>query len=305
MNRNHSLLLGIVLAGTIAGPIAVMYLRAALVVNTNFQAINAQNKLNKTIQALTETFERISSGLRINKAADDARGLGVSENLDAEVRAFKQGLRNANDAISVIQTAEGATNDVANIIKRMRELAVQSVSETLGTEERAYIDDEFEQLKAEVERIAQTTTFGNLPLDIQDNGTSASPHITVTTDLLQNRLKEIGAMLHTALQLLKDPPLPQNTKKKFFTMQSPALQQISAAEKLMGKTQKEVVKSMGAFQKKLQEESDRIATAVTAFERTQRASQSSSAASSSSSSMGKKRQSKKTKGPFFTIRKKK
>jgi flagellin len=136
----------------------------ALVVNTNTQAINAQNKLHNTTNSLSNVFQRISSGLRINKAADDAANMGVSESLDAEIRAYKQGIRNANDGISIIQTAEGAANETANILKRMKELAVQSSSETLATDERAYIDDEFEQLAAEVERIAQTTTFNGLNL---------------------------------------------------------------------------------------------------------------------------------------------
>ena len=142
----------------------------ALVVNTNVSALNAQNKLNNTSGALSGVFERISSGLRINKAADDAAGLGVSESLDAEIRAYKQGIRNANDGISLIQTAEGATNEVANIIKRMRELAVQSASETMATDERSYIDDEYEQLAGEVDRIANTTTFNGLSLTAPPNG---------------------------------------------------------------------------------------------------------------------------------------
>jgi flagellin len=143
----------------------------ALAVNTNVPALNAQNKLHNTSNALSGVFERISSGLRINRAANDAAGLGVSESLDAEIRAFKQGIRNVNDGISIIQTLEGATNEVANVIKRMRELAVQSSSETLATDERAYVDDEFEQLSAEVERIAQSTTFNGAYL--ATNGTAA------------------------------------------------------------------------------------------------------------------------------------
>ena len=115
----------------------------ALVVNTNISALNAQNKLNGTSIALAGVFERISSGLRINRAADDAAGLGVSESLDSDIRGLKQAMRNGNDGISVIQTAEGATNEVANLLKRMRELAVQSASETLATDERGYGQTEF------------------------------------------------------------------------------------------------------------------------------------------------------------------
>ena len=156
----------------------------ALVVNTNVSALDAQNKLNNTTNALSNVFQRISSGLRINKAADDAAGLGVSESLDAEIRAFKQGIRNANDGISIIQTAESAANETANILKRMRELAVQSASETLATDERSYIDDEFEQLSLEVERIAQTTSFNGL--NLATNVTTANGDGIVTIQVGAN-----------------------------------------------------------------------------------------------------------------------
>jgi flagellin len=136
----------------------------ALTINTNIASINAQNKLASTSKALSGTFARISSGLRINKAADDAAGLAVSENLDAIGRSLEAAKRNTNDGISVIQTAEGATNEVANTLKRMRELAVQSSSETLDDAERLYIQDEYTQLSAEIDRVAATTNFNGIAL---------------------------------------------------------------------------------------------------------------------------------------------
>jgi flagellin len=136
----------------------------ALTVNTNTASNNAINNLNRTSRSLSRSFERISSGLRIAKAADDAAGLGVAENLDQTERAARQAMRNTNDGISLIQTAEGAASEVSSILKRMKELAVQSSSETLQTTERGYIQDEFEALSAEVERIAQVTEFGGLLL---------------------------------------------------------------------------------------------------------------------------------------------
>jgi flagellin len=151
----------------------------ALVVNTNLQSINSQKNLGNAVGMLGNVFQRISSGLRINKAADDAAGLGVSESLDAEIRSLKQASRNANDGVSIIQTAEGAANEVANILKRMKELAVQSSSETLATDERAYIDDEFEQLAAEVERIAQTTSFNGLNLATNVTAGTGDSNITI------------------------------------------------------------------------------------------------------------------------------
>ena len=136
----------------------------ALVVRTNMASLNSLNALNRSNKALSETFGRISSGLRINKAADDAAGLAVAENLDATVRSLHMAKRNVHDGLGVIQTAEGATNEVANILKRMRELAIQSSSETLESTERAYIDTEFDQLRDEIDRIANVTEFNGVGL---------------------------------------------------------------------------------------------------------------------------------------------
>jgi len=136
----------------------------ALVVNTNLQALTALHKLNRTNGALGGVFERISSGMRINRAADDAAGFGMGEKFDAEYRGLKQALRNANDGISMIQTTEGATNEVANLIKRVRELAVQASSDTLGADERNYANTEFVQLASEIDRIAKATTFNGVTL---------------------------------------------------------------------------------------------------------------------------------------------
>jgi len=136
----------------------------ALVVNTNLQSLTALHKLNRTNTQLSGVFERISSGMRINRAADDAAGFGMGERFDAEYRGLKQALRNANDGISVIQTTEGATNEVANIIKRIRELAVQASSDTLGSVERGYANTEYASLKAEIDRIAAVTKFNGVQL---------------------------------------------------------------------------------------------------------------------------------------------
>ena len=102
----------------------------ALIINHNHASGRAAANLNRTQRGLTQSFNRISSGLRINQAADDAAGLGMSESLDADARSLRQAQRNTHDGISVVQTAEGATNEVADMLKRMRELAVQSASET-------------------------------------------------------------------------------------------------------------------------------------------------------------------------------
>jgi flagellin len=158
-------------------------------VNTNLAAGNALNHLNSTSGKLSSTFERISSGMRINSAKDDAAGLGVSENLDAAGRSLRQASRNANDALSLIEVAEGAAEEVSTILKRMRELAVQSSSDTLEDTERAYIAVEYDELVLEVDRIAAVTEFNGVLLSDGSNGTlevqvgmndSANDRITIT-----------------------------------------------------------------------------------------------------------------------------
>ncbi len=136
----------------------------ALTVNTNTASMNALTNLNRTSRSLGDTFTRISSGLRINKAADDAAGMAVAENLSASYRSGRVAMRNINDGVSVVQIAEGATSETVNIVKRMRELAVQSASETLDDDERQYIQEEYVQLADEIDRIAQSTEFNGTAL---------------------------------------------------------------------------------------------------------------------------------------------
>jgi flagellin len=121
--------------------------------------MNALGNLSRTQRSLSDTFRKISSGQRVNRAADDAAGLAVAENLDAKSRSAKVAGRNINDGISVIQTYEGAANEVSDILKRQRELAVQSSSETLANTERDYLHQEFFALQQEHNRIAETTEF--------------------------------------------------------------------------------------------------------------------------------------------------
>ena len=155
----------------------------ALTVNTNMSALRAANTLNNTQGALSQTLARVSSGMRITRAADDAAGSAVAANLSTLARSGRQAVRNANDGISVIQTAEAATKEVSNILDRMRELAVQSASETLHDDERAYLDTEIEALSDEVERIAQSTSFNGIALT---EGTNSSLDVQVGLDASSN-----------------------------------------------------------------------------------------------------------------------
>ncbi len=146
----------------------------ALTVRTNISAMVAADRLGQTNKSLSKTVERISSGLRVVSAADDAAGLGVATNLDTAATSTRQAIRNSNDGISVIQTAEGAADEVTDILQRMRELAVESSSETLADTERGYIQDEFAQLSKEIARIASVTEF---------NGTQLADGTTTSIDV--------------------------------------------------------------------------------------------------------------------------
>ena len=110
------------------------------------------------------SLERLSSGYRINRAADDAAGLAISENLRAQLRGMKQANRNANDGVSMVQVAEGGLAEVGNMLIRMRELAIQAASDTVGDRERTFTDAEFQQLKDEIQRVAEVTEFNSTPL---------------------------------------------------------------------------------------------------------------------------------------------
>lgn len=156
-------------------------------INTNVASLNARRNLSGTRVAQQKTLEQLSSGQRINRAGDDAAGLAISENLKAQIRGLGQAERNAQDGISLVQIAEGGLSEVSNILIRLRELAVQAASDTIGPTERKFLNVEFEQLTAEVDRIANSTEFNRVPLL---NGTGAVFDIQIGTrnDPLSDRL---------------------------------------------------------------------------------------------------------------------
>jgi flagellin len=131
----------------------------AITINTNVMALNAQRNLGQSQGALSKSMQRLSSGLRINSAKDDAAGLAISDRMTAQIRGLNQAARNANDGISLAQTAEGALQESTNILQRMRELSVQSANDTNTGSDRSSINAEVKQLKEELDRIAQTTQF--------------------------------------------------------------------------------------------------------------------------------------------------
>ena len=132
--------------------------------NTNVPSLVAQRSLSTTRSALDRSLERLSSGLRINHASDDAAGLAISENLRAQTRGITQAERNAQDGLSVLQVAEGALSEISNLLVRLRELGVQAASDTIGDSERAFTNIEFQHLLQEIDRIANTTEYNQFPL---------------------------------------------------------------------------------------------------------------------------------------------
>ncbi len=133
-------------------------------ITTNVASLNAQRSMVKNSGEMQKSMSQLSTGSRITKAGDDAAGLAISENLKAQIRSFGQASRNANDGISMIQTAEQGLGEVSNIVTRLRELGIQSASDTIGDQERGFIQKEVDALKAEVQRVAQSTTFGSRKL---------------------------------------------------------------------------------------------------------------------------------------------
>jgi len=147
----------------------------ALRINYNYESVASQRNLSTSQSNYGRAIEQLSSGLRINKAADDAAGLAVSEKLKNQVRGLNQAQRNAQDGISLLQTAEGALNETHSLLGRMRELAVQSANDTLSNSDRLHIQDEVNQLLSEVDRIASSTKFNKISL--LDGSAAVALHI--------------------------------------------------------------------------------------------------------------------------------
>ena len=157
-------------------------------ISTNIQSMNAQRNLAATSEKQAMSLNKMSSGQRITRAADDAAGLAISEKLKGSIRSMQQANRNANDGISLIQTAEGGINEVSNILLRLRELSVQSASDTVGDVERGFSDKEFQNLKSEVDRIAQVTKYNGTNL-LNGSGKTLDFQVGIENSPEQDRLQ--------------------------------------------------------------------------------------------------------------------
>jgi flagellin len=156
-------------------------------INTNIGSLNAQRGLGDSTRRLNSSFRRLSTGLRINSAADDAAGLAISERLRSRIRSLDQAQRNANDGISLAQTAEGSLDEVSSILVRLRELAIQASNGTISTTDKDTLEEEFATLKSEIDRIANSTEFNGIKL-LDGSATQTSFQVGVGNDNAVNQI---------------------------------------------------------------------------------------------------------------------
>lgn len=168
---------------------------------TNVSSLNAQKNLGATQRGMAQSLERLSSGFRINKAADDAAGLAISENLKAQIRGLRQAGRNANDGISLVQVAEGSLNETSAMLIRLRELAIQASSDTIGDTERKFLDVEYQQLKSEMQRITEATQFNGFDL-LNGTGGVIDIQVGVNNDPFKDRISFNASAADATIQAL-------------------------------------------------------------------------------------------------------
>jgi flagellin len=170
-------------------------------INTNVSSISAQRALAVNNRDSENTLAKMSSGTRIVKASDDAAGLAISEKLKANIRSLNQANRNANDGISMVQVAEGGMNEVQNILTRLRELAIQAASDTVGDAERGFSDMEYQNLKQEIQRIAEVTEFNGTKL-LDGKGDKLDFQIGTQNNDFQDRISYDVGMSNSTLESL-------------------------------------------------------------------------------------------------------
>ena len=168
-------------------------------INTNVTSLSAQRTLGVSNGEQQRTLEKLSSGTRIVRAADDAAGLAISEKLKAQVRGIQQAERNASDGISMIQTAEGGLSEVSSILTRLRELSMQAASDTVGDTERGFTNLEYQNLKQEIERISQVTEFNGKKL-LNGSGQEYDFQIGINNNMFQDRIQFNAAASNSTLE---------------------------------------------------------------------------------------------------------
>jgi flagellin len=186
-------------------------------INTNVSSLAAQRSLNKTTRGSEKTLAKLSSGNRIVSSADDSAGLAISEKLKSSIRGIAQADRNANDGISLIQTAEGGLSEVGNILTRLRELSVQTASDTLGDNERNFANLEFQNLKEEVERISQSTEFNGKKL-LNGEGQKYDFQVGINNVETEDRVSYEADKINATLDRLGINGLDITSKESFYQL---------------------------------------------------------------------------------------
>ena len=220
-------------------------------INTNVQSLIAQRNLGKSTQAQQDSLQKISSGTRIAKAADDSAGLAIASKMQADIRSLRQDNRNANDGISMVQVAEGGMNEISNILTRFRELSIQAASDTIGDKERGFINKEMVQLRSEVDRISATTEFNGRKL-LHGDGDKLEIQVGLNNSPEEDRFVFDTQKLNTTAEALGVSDV--NTLTKESAQEN--LSKIDNAIKMLSENRAEV----GALQNRLQASVNNLGT---------------------------------------------
>jgi len=219
---------------------------------TNVPALNAHKHLYSVGNQQSTAMARLASGARINQASDDAAGLAISENMKAQIRGFRQANRNANDGISLVQIAEGGLNEISSMLTRLRELAIQAASDTIGENERQFTDLEYQQLKEEIERVALTTQFNGVPL-LNGQGGIFDIQVGVQNDQFNDRISFDSSIANATLDNLGVAELTISDKfsaQESLAFVDEALMMVNGARA-----------HLGSFQSRLQSTSSNLSIA--------------------------------------------
>jgi flagellin len=219
-------------------------------INTNVSSIAAQRTLGINNRESESNLSKLSSGSRITKAADDAAGLAISEKLKSNIRSLKQADRNANDGISMVQTAEGGLNEVSSILTRMRELAVQTASDTVGDVERGMTNMEYQNLKLELDRISQVTEFNGKKL-LSGDGDMYEFQIGANNDAFQDRISYDASQVNSRLESLGVDSLDVSTKtgsQDSLSALDGAIEKVSGQRAFLGAIQNRLVSTSNNLQ---------------------------------------------------------
>lgn len=219
-------------------------------INTNISSIAAQRSLSINNREQEGNLAKLSSGSRITKAADDAAGLAISEKLKANIRSLKQADRNANDGISMVQTAEGGLNEVSSILTRMRELAIQTSSDTVGDVERGMTNMEYQNLKLELERISQVTEFNGKKL-LNGEGEMYDFQVGANNDQFQDRISYDARQVNSKMSNLGLDEVEVSTKEgsqQSLSQVDQAIEKVSGFRAFLGGIQNRLVSTSNNLQ---------------------------------------------------------